>query len=324
MKYQFSFYTKADFDEIAALVLRSYSHGYPLFGLSRLEFSNGLHPKFLGFPDAWERTVGVFRENDRIAACAVNEGNDEGDVFFLFDSPDRAQDASLLTQMLFFSQTFMSCVESNSNKRFVRVFIPEEYPLLRELAEKRGFLRDWQQRILIRPFNAAPFPVELPAGYTFADGTGVCAAFAANIHMAAFNYGLQQVPYGTEAFSDLRRQPHYDPYLDLYILDPEKRPVAMATVWYDPQMPYCELEPLGVAWWERRKGLATAILNEAANRVMARYPACQGMTGGDQPFYGQLGFQEKAVIPGYRWETYVYPSWDPRSKEQDHDKLFSV
>ena len=41
---------------------------------------------------------------------------------------------------------------------------------------------------------------------------------------------------------------------------------VMAIIWYDESMPYCELEPLGVVRWERRKGIAAAILHEAANR----------------------------------------------------------
>lgn len=62
MKYTFSFYTKDDFEEIESLILNSYEWDYPIFGLSRMEFSNGLHPKFLRYSDVWERTVGVYRE----------------------------------------------------------------------------------------------------------------------------------------------------------------------------------------------------------------------------------------------------------------------
>lgn len=57
----------------------------------------------------------------------------------------------------------------------------------------------------------------------------------------------------------------------------------MAIIWYDEAMPYCELEPLGAVWWEKRKGIATAILHEAANRVQLMFPECSGMLGGNQP-----------------------------------------
>ncbi len=83
--------------------------------------------------------------------------------------------------------------------------------------------------------------------------------------------------------------------------------------WYDPKMTYCELEPLGVAFWERRKGLATALLNEASNRVKTLYPQCTGMLGGDQPFYLALDYRITDVDYAYRYEIEVYPSWDNRS-----------
>lgn len=94
----------------------------------------------------------------------------------------------------------------------------------------------------------------------------------------------------------------------------------MAVIWYDERMPYCELEPLGVAWWERRKGLATTILHEASNRVMEMYPNCKGMRGGDQPFYTAAGYEKKAEVPMYQWETDIYASWDPKSAHRDYSK----
>jgi predicted N-acetyltransferase YhbS len=89
---------------------------------------------------------------------------------------------------------------------------------------------------------------------------------------------------------------HYRRDLDLCVLDEHKRPVAMAIIWYDEAMPYCELEPLGVVWWERRKGIATAILHEAANRVKNMFQNCGGMLGGNQEFYRRIGYEKKAYF----------------------------
>ena len=94
----------------------------------------------------------------------------------------------------------------------------------------------------------------------------------------------------------------------------------MAIIWYDESMPYCELEPLGVVWWERRKGIATAILHEASNRVQSMFPGCMGMTGGDQPFYKKIGFEKKSFIPLYHWELEVFISWEPGSYDKDYLK----
>lgn len=104
------------------------------------------------------------------------------------------------------------------------------------------------------------------------------------------------------------------------VLDELKRPVAMAIIWYDEKMPFCELEPLGVVWWERRKGIATAILHEAANRVQSMFPKCTGMLGGDQTFYQKIGYERKAVFPQYQWELEVYISWEKESYDKDYAK----
>ncbi len=109
----------------------------------------------------------------------------------------------------------------------------------------------------------------LPDGYTFADGNTVPDFYLSNTHRLSFSYGedYHACEHGEQAFHDLRKMKHYRKKLDLCVLDQQKRPIAMAIIWYDESMPYCELEPLGVVWWERRKGIATAVLQKAANRV---------------------------------------------------------
>ncbi|MDD2578991.1 MAG: GNAT family N-acetyltransferase [Eubacteriales bacterium] len=102
----------------------------------------------------------------------------------------------------------------------------------------------------------------------------------------------------------MRRMPAYRPELELTVIDPEGKPAGIAIIWYDPSIPYCELEPLGVVWWHRRKGLARALLYEAANRVMRLGPS-RGMLGGDQAFYTGLGFQHEASDEFWQWRRKV-------------------
>jgi len=85
-------------------------------------------------------------------------------------------------------------------------------------------------------------------------------------------------------------------------------------------MPYCELEPLAVVWWERRKGIGTALLHEAANRVIKLFPQCKGMLGGDQPFYTRIGYEKKAEVAQYHWELEVYISWEKESFDKNYAK----
>ncbi len=314
--YQFEFYKKTYYDQIEELILNSYQWENPIFGLSRFEFSAGLHPAFLQYPDAWERTVGVYFHDGIIVACAINEGNDEGEAFFLFRDQSYAEDDELLSDMIHFAKTTMVYGKEDRIHRYIRIYVPNWNLTLSNKLLAQGFVKEEGGRNLIRSFSNQPYPVKIPEGYRFIDGNSAPAFFAANVHMASFSYSYSLLPNTTNAFADLRKQKHYNPGLNLFVVDPEGRPVGMAIIWYDPKMTYCELEPLGVAFWERRKGLATAILNELSNRVKARYPQCKGMLGGDQPFYLALGYQVTDVYSAYRIEMEVYPSWDTRSNQR--------
>lgn len=316
MSYKFAFYTNDYFDKIQQMILDSYQWDFPIFGISRMEFAVYLHPYFIGMNSVWERTCGVWFDENKIIACAINEANDEGDAFFIFDNRKRAEDSLLIEEMIFFAKTTMSTVSDDGITRSVTLHIPQWNSTLKNIAEKSGFINNnWDDKLLILPFGNKDFQVKLPDGYVFVTGDEVPPFYAANVHMAAFNYSIKSVKNGEKAFTDLRNAPHYNPKLSLYILNSQKRPVAFANIWYCEKMPYCELEPLGVAWWERRKGLATAILYEAANRVKKLFPQCKGMTGGDQIFYEKIGFVEKARYEQYKWQTEIYPSWDKRSEE---------
>ena len=325
MKYEFSYYTENDLYKIEKLVLASYKWEYPIWGLSRHEFAKGLNPAFTGHYHAWEHTVGVYRSGEKIAACVINEGNYDGDAFFLFDSKERGEDKELLHEMVKFAKTHCSAVGDKRIKRSLRLYVPEWNTNLRDILLNTGFkLCECKDELYILDFAKKPFKVELPEGYTIADGNTTSDFYLSNTHRFSFGYGGgdHACEYGEQAFRDLRQMKHYRKELDLCVLDKQKKPVAMAIIWYDEAMPYCELEPLGVVWWERRKGIATAILHEAANRVMDMFPGCAGMTGGDQSFYQRIGYEKKDSADVFQWEIDVHASWDTESfMEKYSDKI---
>lgn len=125
MKYEFSYYTQDNFDDIENMILNSYSWEYPIYGISRLEFCSGLHPYFTGIQRTMERGSGIFRQNGKIIAAAVNEVNAAGDAFFIFDSKERSQDKELIEHMIFFAQTGMSHKEQNGKSRYVNLRVPQ-------------------------------------------------------------------------------------------------------------------------------------------------------------------------------------------------------
>lgn len=319
MNYEFSFYQEEDFDDIEALVLLSYQWDYPTWGLSRHEFTKGLHPAFTGHHNAWQHSVGVYKENGKIVACVINEGNYDGEVFFLFDSKKRGEDKPLIMDMIKFAKTYCAAIKEDRRTRYVNICIPQWHTTLRDMVLESGFVKtDHNELCYILPFKEQPFEVKLPHGYTFADGDSTPDFYLANIHRLSFAYkALEQ---GEQAFRDLRKMKHYRKHLDLCVLDEQKRPVAFAIIWHDDKMPYCELEPLAVVWWERRKGIGTALLHEASNRIKEQFPNCQGMLGGDQTFYSRIGFEKKAEIPQYHWEIEVFISWEKESLDKNYNK----
>lgn len=321
MVYEFSYYDPEDFDAVEDLILRSYGWEYPIFGLSRFEFCLGLHPEFTGVPRALERGAGVFRKDGRIVGCAISEVSAGGDAFFLFDSKERAQDEELIEQMIFFAQTGMSQVEANGTTRFVKLRVPAWNTVLLKKAENHGFNKeDWSESTLLKMFDPTDLDSALPPGYRYADGNEMPDFFLSNTHMASFNYSLDRRKNSEAAFHHLRQMKSYNPKFDLCILDSWGRPVAMAILWYREGMPYCELEPLGVVWWERRKKFGSKILNEAFKRLTSVYSECKGMTGGDQPFYNKIGYKPKGENLIYTWKTEIYPSWEDRSEKMDYKR----
>lgn len=160
----------------------------------------------------------------------------------------------------------------------------------------------------------------LPEGYGFTDGDTTPPFHLSNIHRHSFAYGSDShaCDNGAEAFGDLRSMKHYRKDLELCVLDPRGLPVAMAIIWHDEAMPYCELEPMAVVWWERRKGIGRALIHELSNRVKKWFPDCKGMLGGDQRFYSRNGFEKKSETIKFHWELDVIISWETESFNKDY------
>ncbi len=106
MAYTCRFYQDTDFDAIEQMVLEAYQWEHPGWNLSRHEFCRGLHPAFTGNHNAWRHTVGVLLEHDIPVACVINEGNYDGEQFFLFKNQAYAQDKHLLSEMIKFAKTY--------------------------------------------------------------------------------------------------------------------------------------------------------------------------------------------------------------------------
>ena len=307
MAYKFSYYSDEYFDQIEKLILNSYSIGFPSYQFNQLQFDRGVHSAWANNKANWEQTTGLWFEEQKLAAVAISVGAWQGDAFFIFDSLGRADDKGLLMKVFHHVETHMSCFRGHipyqDRTRYLELTSPPYLDCVREMAKERGYEKvDWVSKINILPFNGTLFNPELSDGYTIADGNSVPPFYSANAHMFSFNYTLPTANNIKSGFKDLKRMKGYDPELDLVALDQEGKPVGLAIIWYNKSMRFCELEPLGVAWWCRRKGIARALIYELANRVMKKHPSCKGMVGGDQQFYWDLGFLTKAENEVWKWE----------------------
>jgi len=307
LSISFRYYTDEDFLKLEEFILASYAWGNPSWGLSRHEFCRGVHVAWANVKDNWRHTVGIWEEDGNIISAVICEGVWNADGFFLFDSLERQRDSGLLERMFHHAETHLSCfrrcTEDYENKtRHLQVVIPPEYDFVKKMAKERGYtLSQEVDRSLILPLLGKKFDVVLPVGYKIADGNQTPDFFLSNSHMFSFNYTLPTAETGEIGFHNLRKMPGYKPELDLCVLDREGKPVGSAIIWYNEKMPYCELEPLGVVWWCRRKGIARALIYEAANRIMKMAPQCRGMSGGDQSFYWDLGFKVETNNEIWEW-----------------------
>ena len=327
MKYDFKFYENELYPELIRIVKNSYEWEYTPVGISRIEFSDSLNKIFCDSATSWEKTVGCYLDDNKLVACVWNEGCYDGTTFFLFDSKERAGEEDLLADMIKFAKTYGVGYKNDGKTRFINLFIPSWNKKLMLVAEKYGLIKgEWNEKINIFPFKEKQYDVKLPEGYSIIDGNVSTDVQLANVHRHSFGYGINDraTEYGHKAFFSVRQKKYYNKKLDLCVLDDKKRPVAMAIIWYDEVMPYCELEPLGVCWWERRKGIGSAILYEAMNRVINMYPKCKGMLGGDQQFYKSMGFEMKAQATAYYWETEVFSSWEKESLYKDYGKEVKI
>lgn len=305
MSINFRFYNDKDFMKIEEMILESYKWSLPAWGLSRHEFTRGAHIAWGNVCDNWRHTIGIWEENNKIISAVISEAVWNSECFFLFDSLERQNNTKLLESMFHHAETYFSCFKKDykDNTRHLRLLLTPEYKKVKEMAISRGFKKENDlERLLIMPFDTKEFEIKLPEKYKILDGTETPDFYLSNTHMFSFNYTLPTAETGEIGFSELRKMPNYNPKLDLCIVDEEEKPVGMAIIWYNEKMPYCELEPLGVVWWCRRKGIATALIHEAANRVMKINPKCRGMLGGDQKFYWDLGFEVESTSEIWHWQ----------------------
>jgi len=95
------------------------------------------------------------------------------------------------------------------------------------------------------------------------------------------------------SYRELQKAPDYRLEHDLVIVAPDGTYASCCIVWYDAVNRIGHLEPLGTHPTYRRIGLATQIQFEGMRRLQAEGATRLPMTGGFEPFYRAVGFEER-------------------------------
>ena len=114
-------------------------------------------------------------------------------------------------------------------------------------------------------------PVNLPPGYSIQELTHTDLPRYLRAVFAVFGRS------GTvESDPFLANAPSYVPQLDLMVMSDQNEIAAFCTVWVDPVNRYAEFEPVGTVPSFQQRGLGSALLAEACNRL--RQLACPLVT----------------------------------------------
>lgn len=240
----------------------------------------------------WESGIGLWRdEQGRIVAMA-HEEEQNGDVFFEFDRPERVRE-ELLTEMFDFAER--ACPKKRDQGLGYGLRVPVTEPLTAKIAVARGYRKsDWTDPLAQRPIPwTSGSSVDSPErkGLTLIEGTAVEPEKKALAHAQAFGYAhrAERLPESEAAFRALLTTPSYRSELDLAFADREGRIACFVGLWFDPVARVGILEPVGTVPEYRRKGLAKALIDEGTRRL-EKLGAEMLFVGSDQEFYRAIGF----------------------------------
>lgn len=323
MLYNVRRYKKEDYESVISLIIKQYKELYPVYCYSRIIFCNHINLNFNNVSYCFENSCYLFFENNTLVACLFNEGSYDGSSFFVFDSIERSKDLELVDMMITLSKTYGSNVCDDNQTRYSNVYVDDSLTHIVDRLHERGYVDEsYSDRCLILPFNRC-FDVKLPKGYYFKNVEEINSFDLAIIHRLSFNYKYTNgfTDYNSvKAFNDLINDDKCDKDLIVVVYDELDQPVGFAIGWVKDGMKYAEMEPLAVTWWNRRKGIATSIIHELANRIMKKNTNLIGLRGGDQEFYYRIGFVEKAKATTRVWKDKVIISWEKESINKDYSK----
>ncbi len=167
-------------------------------------------------------------------------------------------------------------------------------------AKALGFAPVEQTETILKIDLSQPFAVTLADGLHFAPVDPVRDADALGwLFWQGFDHGEDREAYERTERSEARLRKHFDPRITVAAANAAGEPVALCGLWYLKQTDYAYVEPVCTIPAYRGRGVATAVVCEALNRVRA-LGAKTAYVISDLEFYKKLGFTEALHCTFYR------------------------
>jgi predicted N-acetyltransferase YhbS len=241
----------------------------------------------------WEDLVRVWEDDtgEIVGAACIEHPDPTHQSFgeiFVQRHPGRPD---LLEEMIAFGEE--AYVHPTLNRVYVWVY--EDDADLIDVVRARGFERRDEPIAHHLEYVFGDLPeLELPDGFrlrSMAEENDIDER--REIFGRAFNHEDPKEWPSAFSYRELQKAPDYRKEHDLFIVAPGGKYAACCIVWHDAVNRIGHLEPLGTHPDYRRMDLATQIQFEGMRRLKALGATRMPMTGGFEPFYRAVGFEEQ-------------------------------
>ena len=235
---------------------------------------------------------------------------DQAVGFVYYENPAHCIFFSLLPGYDFLAEEMIAWAEEGmpgSPKEKELIFFPGQQALM-EAAGKRGYRLSWQEEDYLLDMESAVLDHPLPPGFHFVDAAQADPVKLARCAWKGFGHEDKgpflhwDAPEQGDGWTPQRAYrgvhscfmappPHATYARDVITADAHGEYACYAGMWWVPENQLAYMEPLCTIPEYRGMGLAKAALSEHYRRLKPR--GAKYMTGGGDPFYQKIGYQEK-------------------------------
>ncbi len=279
------------YGRVGDFLKNTYSQCSSNWTIERWAWSRYFNGYWLEIFNEWPSTVGMWvDENDEIVAIVTNEGDKNGDVFFLLRAVDYSEET--IHDLMAFAEEHFSVTCDERKQLYPRVNNTSK-KIFTKVLNERGYVNTGRRESDAIKTIDEPLHAGLPEGFHFKNATDFTADLRALAHGRAFSEELSEIEAlmseRRRAYTGLIKSPDYDESLDLCVVDESGMIAAFATFWFDATNRVGALEPLGTIPIYRKQGLGQALVYEGINRLAA-LGARKLHVASSQLFYKGIGF----------------------------------